>query len=148
MAYIPAARFVRGSYQKSGDVYLARAEVRERPVVTHSHKESLIDEGLSRDLAQSIIDAFESADLNVHPFDPVRDNVVREGREWVPAVIRYNIVPTRLLLEICNLGNKHDRDLMKTKKWRESIARAIYRGLSQFYDQRDEVPAAIRAAAR
>ena len=148
MAYIPGERFVRGSYQKSGDVYLARAEVRERPIVTHSHKQSLIDEGLSRDLAQSIIDAFESADLNVHPFDPVRDNVVREGREWVPAVIRYNIVPTRLLLEICNLGNKHDRDLMKTKKWRESIARAIYRGLSQFYDQRDEVPAAIRAAAR
>jgi len=84
----------------------------------------------------------------VHPFDPVRDNVVREGREWVPAVIRYNIVPTRLLLEICNLGNKHDRDLMKTKKWREDIARAIYRGLSQFYDQRTEVPAAIRSAAR
>jgi N-acetylmuramoyl-L-alanine amidase len=65
---------------------------------------------------------------------------VRDGREWVPAVIRYNLVPTRLLLEICNLGNKNDRDAMKTKKWRESVAQAVYRGLVQFYDERDEAP--------
>ena len=148
MTYIPGQRYVRGSYQKSGDVYLARAEVRERPVVTHSAKESLADEGMSRDLAQTIIDSLEEADLKVHPFDPVRDNVVRDGREWVPAVIRYNLVPTRLLLEICNLGNKNDRELMTTKKWRESIAQAIYRGMVEFYDQRTEAPAVIRAAAR
>ena len=148
MAYIPGERYVRGSYQKSGDVYLARAEVREQPIVTHSAKESLLAEGLSRDLAESIIDSFEESDLKVHPFDPVRDNVVRDGREWVPAVIRYNLVPTRLLLEICNLGNKSDRQLITTKKWRESIAQAVYRGLVDFYDQRTEVPAAIRAAAR
>jgi len=140
MAYIPGERYVKGSYQKSGDVYLTRAEVRERPVVTHSQKESLVAEGLSRDLAESIIDSLEQANLKVHPFDPVRDNVVRDGREWVPAVIRYNLVPTRLLLEICNLGNKNDRDAMKTKKWRESVAQAVYRGLVQFYDERDEAP--------
>src|SRR5205085_2121019 len=96
--YDVACRLKRLLEKKSGDVYLARAEVRERPVVTHSAKESLVAEGLSRDLAESIIDSFEEADLKVHPFDPVRDNVVREGREWVPAVIRYNLVPTRLLL--------------------------------------------------
>jgi len=148
MAYIPGERYVRGSYQKSGDVYLARAEVRERPVVTHSEKESLIAEGLSRDLAQSIIDSFEDAGLKVHPFDPVRDNVVRDGREWVPAVIRYNLVPTRLLLEICNLGNKGDREAMKTKKWREQTARAIVGGLIQFFDEREDAPVLARTAAR
>jgi N-acetylmuramoyl-L-alanine amidase len=148
MAYIPGERYVKGSYQKSGDVYLTRAEVRERPVVTHSEKESLVAEGLSRDLAESIIDSFEQAELKVHLFDPVRDNVVRDGREWVPAVIRYNLVPTRLLLEICNLGNKNDRDAMKTKKWRESVAQAVYRGLVQFYDEREEAPVVARTAAR
>jgi N-acetylmuramoyl-L-alanine amidase len=148
MAYIPGERYVRGSYQKSGDVYLARAEVREQPVVTHSQKESLVAEGLSRDLAESIIDSFEASDLKVHPFDPVRDNVVRDGREWVPAVIRYNVVPTRLLLEICNLGNSKDRELMTTKKWREDVARAVYRGLVQFYDEREDAPVVARTAAR
>jgi N-acetylmuramoyl-L-alanine amidase len=59
--------------------------------------------------------------------------VVRDGREWVPAVIRYNMVPTRLLLEVCNLGNRRDRDLMQTRRFRQKVAEAIYRGLVEFY---------------
>src|SRR3954470_1951140 len=133
MVYIPGERYVQGSFRKSDEVYLARAEVRERPVVTHSEEESLQAEGLSRDLGESIIDAFEESGLKVHPFDPVRDNVVRNGREWVPAVIRYNLVPTRALIEICNLGNPRDRDLMQTRAYRQKVAQAIYDGIIGFY---------------
>jgi N-acetylmuramoyl-L-alanine amidase len=146
MVYIPGQRYVQGSFQKSEKVYLARAEVRERPVVTHSEEESLEAEGLSRDLAESIIDSFENAGLGVHPFNPVRDNVVRNGREWVPAVIRYNVVPTRALIEICNLGNQRDRDLMQTKKYRQQVAQAIYDGIVAFYAGR-EAPAEHAVAA-
>jgi len=146
MVYIPGERYVTGSYEKSGKVYFARAEVREAPVVKHSEKESLVAEGLSRDLAESIIDEFESHHLEVHPFNPVRDNVVRDGNEWVPAVIRYNLVPTRLLLEVCNLGNRRDRELMKTKEQRQKIAEAVYAGLVDFYDEREDGP--VVAASR
>jgi len=149
MAYIPGQRYVTGSYEKSEQVYLARAEVRESPVVRHSEKESLTAEGLSRDLAESIIDAFDADGLKVHPFNPVRDNVVRNGREWVPAVIRYNLIPTRLLLEICNLGNDKDRALMKTKKYRQRVAEAIYQGLVNYYnDREDDRPAPAIASGR
>lgn len=146
MAYIPGERFVTGSYEKSDDVYLARAEVRESPVVKHAEKESLAAEGLSRDLADSIIDAFGDGGLKVHPFNPVRDNVVRDGREWVPAVIRYNLVPTRVLLEICNLGNEKDRALIKTKTYRQKVAEAIYEGLVAFYADRIETKPSAPAA--
>jgi N-acetylmuramoyl-L-alanine amidase len=149
MAYIPGQRYVTGSYEKSEQVYLARAEVRESPVVRHSEKESLTAEGLSRDLAESIIDAFDADGLKVHPFNPVRDNVVRNGREWVPAVIRYNLIPTRLLLEICNLGNDKDRALIKTKKYRQHVAEAIYQGLVNYYnDREDDRPAPAIASGR
>jgi len=137
MAYIPGADYVTGSYEKSGGVYLARAEVREQPAVRHTEKESLAAEGLSRDLAESIVDAIAAKGLEVHAFNPVRDNVVRNDREWVPAVIRYNLVPTRLLLEVCNLGNAKDRALMKTKAYRQKMAEAIYEGLVAFYADRD-----------
>jgi len=137
MVYIPGERYVQGSFKKSDKVYLARAEVRERPVVTHSEEESLQAEGLSRDLGDSIIDAFESAELKVHPFDPVRDNVVRNGREWVPAVIRYNVVPTRVLVEMCNLGNPRDRALMQTRAYRQKVAQSIYEGIVNFYRDTD-----------
>jgi N-acetylmuramoyl-L-alanine amidase len=140
MAYIPGGRYVQGSFEKKGSVYAARAEVRERPVVRHSEHESLEAEGLSRDLAEDVIGAFEESNLQVHPFNPVRDNVMRNGREWVPAVIRYNVVPTRLLLEVCNLGNRRDRELIKTKKYRQKVAEAIYRGLVDFYTENDAIP--------
>jgi len=148
MAYIPAERYVTGSYRKSEEVYLARAEVREHPVVRHSEEESLEAEGLSRDLAESIIDAFDAKKLKVHPFNPVRDSVVRDGREWVPAIIRYNLVPTRLLLEICNLGNKNDRELIRTKKFRQRVAEAMYQGLVNFFADRNEPPAAVARATK
>ena len=147
MIYIPAERYVTGSYRKSEQVYLARAEVREHPVVRHSEEESLEAEGLSRDLAEAMIDSFEDNRLNVHPFNPVRDSVVRDGREWVPAIIRYNLVPTRLLLEICNLGNGDDRALIKTRRYRQQLADAMYRGLVNFYADR-EAPRVVASGGR
>ena len=138
MAYIPGAGFTTGTYRKSGDIYLTRAEVREQPTVTFSRQQALMAEGLSRELAESVIDSFDRGGLRVHPFDPVRDNVVRSGSEWVPAVIRYNQVPTRLLLEICNLGNRKDRELLTTRKYRQQVAEAVFRGIVDFYSAHDE----------
>lgn len=144
MAYIPGARFTAGSYQKSGKIYLAHAEVRERPKVHLSREDALTAEGLSRGLAESIIGSFERNGLKVHPFAPVRDNVVRGGNEWVPAVIRYNEVPTRLLLEVCNLGNEKDRALIQTRKYRQQLAEAVYQGVVDFYAaQATRAPAAM-----
>jgi len=138
MAYIPGASFVKGSYQKKGDIYLTRAEVREQPTVTHSRRDSLVAEGLSRELAESVMGSFARMGLKVHPFEPVRDNVIRSGREWVPAVIKHNQVPTRMLLEVCNLGNRKDRELIQTKKHRQQLADALYQGLVDFYATQGE----------
>ncbi|MDQ3284091.1 MAG: N-acetylmuramoyl-L-alanine amidase [Acidobacteriota bacterium] len=149
MAYIPGASFVTGSFQKKGDIYLTRAEVREQPSVTHSREDSLLAEGLSRELAESVMSSFERKGLKVHPFEPVRDNVIRGGKEWVPAVIRHNQIPTRMLLEVCNLGNAKDRDLIRTKKYRQQLAEAMYQGIVDFYaTPRDEKMVASRSAAR
>jgi N-acetylmuramoyl-L-alanine amidase len=134
MAYIPGASFVTGSYRKKGEIYLAREEVREQPSVTHTREDALRAEGLSRELAESLVESFREKDLAVHPFEPVRDNVIRNRKEWVPAVIRNNQVPTRLLLEVCNIGNPKDRALLKTKAYRQRVAQAIYEGIVDFYD--------------
>lgn len=136
MAYVPGAQYTQGTFKKSGAVYLARAEVKESPSVTHTEADALHAEGLSMELAGAIIESFQSAGLEVHPFNPVRSNVVRGGREWVPAVIRYNKVPTRVLLEICNLGNEKDRELIRTRAFRQQIAEAIYDGLVDHFEHR------------
>ncbi|HVT05770.1 MAG TPA: N-acetylmuramoyl-L-alanine amidase [Thermoanaerobaculia bacterium] len=138
MAYIPGERYIHGTFSRTGAIYLARSEVRDDPVVSQSHEDALRASGASTELAESIIGSIKDADLKVHPFNPIRDNVVRDGSEWVPAVIRYNRIPARLLLEICNLGNSEDRRLIQTRTYRQSLAQAIYRGLVDFYDGREE----------
>ncbi|MEO8033395.1 MAG: N-acetylmuramoyl-L-alanine amidase [Acidobacteriota bacterium] len=146
MVYIPGEKFVQGSFEKRDQVYLARAEVREWPRVRHSANESLAAEGFSRNMAESIIDSFEESGLKVHPFNPIRDNVVRDDHEWVPAIIRHNVVPTRVLIEICNLGNARDRQLMKTRRYRQHVAEAIYRGIVAYYDEPGEIAAPAKVA--
>jgi len=148
MAYVPGASFVKGTFQKKGDIYLARAEVREQPTVTHSRRDALEAEGLSRELAETVMEAFAEKGLKVHPFEPVRDNVIRGGREWVPAIIRHNQVPTRLLLEVGNLGNRRDRELIQTKKHRQQLAEAIYAGIVEFYSTRGQGKPPVVASAK
>lgn len=155
MAYIPGQRFAHGTFAKKGKIYLARDEVRESPLVKQTEEEALRAEGLSRKLAEAIIDSMSDAHLAVHPFNPVREHVIRDGKEWVPAIIRYNKIPTRLLLEICNLGNATDRELVQTREFRQKLAKSIYDGIVNFYDSDDapvpaepKLPATLTAAAK
>jgi N-acetylmuramoyl-L-alanine amidase len=133
MVYIPGERFLRDSFQKSGAVYASRQEVREAPRVSFSRRERIKAEGVSRDLADNIVRAFRAAALPLHAFQPVRRNVIRGGREWVPAILRYNRIPARVLVEVCNLNNADDRKLLVTRGYRDRVARALVSALVAFY---------------
>jgi N-acetylmuramoyl-L-alanine amidase len=133
MVYIPGERYLRDSFQKSGAVYASRQEVREAPRVSFSRRERIKAEGVSRDLADNIVRAFRSAALPLHAFQPVRRNVIRGGREWVPAILRYNRIPARVLVEVCNLNNPDDRKLLVTRSYRDRVARALVSALVAFY---------------
>jgi N-acetylmuramoyl-L-alanine amidase len=133
MVYIPGERFLRDSFQKSGAVYASRQEVREAPRVSFSRRERIKAEGVSRDLADNIVRAFRAAALPLHAFQPVRRNVIRGGREWVPAILRYNRIPARVLVEVCNLNNPDDRKLLVTRSYRDKVARALVSALVAFY---------------
>jgi N-acetylmuramoyl-L-alanine amidase len=146
MAYIPAARMRDESYGKSGAVYAARREFQESPRVSFPWEQRVKSEGLSRALAKQIITAFESHGLAVHPFQPVRDKIIRDQSEWVPAVLRYNSVPAKMLLEVCNLNNPEDRRLLKTRNYRQQVAEAMVKGILGYYGRESELPATVAKA--
>src|SRR5690606_16391904 len=102
MVYVPGAMLTQGSFGKAGEVYQTRAEVRLQPSVSFSHKERVRSEGLSRKLAEQILRAIGKNGLAVHAERPIRDRIIRCARcsPFVPAVVRYNAVPAKLLLEI------------------------------------------------
>jgi N-acetylmuramoyl-L-alanine amidase len=135
MAYIPAANLSGGTYGKSGAVYAGRKEVRERPKVSYSWRERVKSEGLSRQLAERMVESFRGQGLAIHPFKPVREKVIRNRREWVPAVLRYNAVPAKILVEICNLANPEDRRLIQTRAYRQKVAEALVAGILAYYSE-------------
>jgi N-acetylmuramoyl-L-alanine amidase len=133
MVYVPGEKFLTGTYGKTGDIYAARREVREAPRVSFSRRERVRAEGVSTDLAERIVGAFREAQLPLHAFSPIRRNVLRGGREWVPAILRYNRIPSRVLVEVCNLNNPEDRQLLVTRSYREQVAGALVEALVAFF---------------
>lgn len=148
MAYVPGERFLRDRYGKRREPYDGYREWREEPVVSFSKRERVESEGASTTLAAKILEALRRRDLPIHRFSPVRTHVIRGGREWVPAVLRYNRIPNRVLLEIANLGNEEDRGLVTSRAFRQSVADGIAAGLLDFFGRDAEDRPAGREAAR
>jgi N-acetylmuramoyl-L-alanine amidase len=152
MAYVPGERFLRSRYGRGTPFYLGFREVRDEPVVSFSRKDRVLAEGASTALAEKLIGAFRRRSLAVHQFRPVRTHVIRAGREWVPAVLRYNKIPNRVLFELSNLSNDEDRALTVTRAFRQQAAEALAEGLVSFFGgagvEKDAVPATPVAEPR
>jgi N-acetylmuramoyl-L-alanine amidase len=133
MVYVPGLLSNPSQYGKTGAVYSSRREVRERPRVDFAYAERARSEGLSRDLAGHVIDSMRRRGIAIHPQKPVRDRVLRGKRAWVPAVLRFNAVPAKILIEVCNLANSADRRLIQTRAFREEVARSVVAGLLAYY---------------
>ena len=64
----------------------------------------------------------------------MRDRIVRRrGNPWVPAVLRYNHVPVKVLVELCNLVNPDDLALIQTRQFRQRLAEGLVDGLLEYY---------------
>ena len=133
MVYVPGERFLRETFQRNGTVYASRKEVREAPKAALSRPDRIKAEGISRDFAEKIVRSFRTASLPIHAFQPIRANVIRGGREWVPAILKYNRIPARVLVEVCNLNNPDDRRLLVTAKYRDQVAKALVSAVVSFY---------------
>jgi len=133
MVYVPGASYRERTYGSTSKTYSRYKEVREKPQVHFSRTERVRSEAVSRKFADRIVESFEQHDLPVQPFQPVRDKVIRGKSRWVPAVIRGNEVPTKVLVEMLNLSNPEDAALMGSAIAREKLATALLESLySQF----------------
>jgi N-acetylmuramoyl-L-alanine amidase len=138
MVYVPGERFLRERYGKRGAAFSAYREWKEQPVVSFNRRDRVASEGASTAFAAKIVAAMRRSGLPVHPFSPVRTHVIRAGREWVPAVLRYNRVPNRVLVEIANLANDEDRALIVTRGFRQRVAESVAAGLVEFFGGGEE----------
>ncbi|MDZ4858586.1 MAG: N-acetylmuramoyl-L-alanine amidase [Candidatus Hydrogenedentes bacterium] len=136
MVYIPGAAHRREN-ERGGSmaVYGRYVEVQESPEVKSTSVEHRRDEALSRNFAATLLDELGKARIKRHSVgDPIR-NVIRQsgGKQYVPAVLRNTLVPTKVLVECANLTNPIDCKWASQPWWRERYAEAYVAALKAHY---------------
>ncbi|MBN1593778.1 MAG: N-acetylmuramoyl-L-alanine amidase [Candidatus Coatesbacteria bacterium] len=131
--YIPDAYLSRKSLDRNGGIYDRTKEVRACRPIKVSYSERVRSEGYSRDFSFELISSMKRHGVATLTYHPVRDRITRGRREFVPAVIRYNPVPTKLLLEVGNLRNTTDCQRLMDPDYRERIAEAYVDALKRLY---------------
>ncbi|MBN1297224.1 N-acetylmuramoyl-L-alanine amidase [bacterium] len=133
MIYIPGADYYSGSTRKTERVYTSRKEVKGRNAVSQSRSDRLKSEGFSRSFADRIEARCRQMDITMHSAQPTRKYVIRKGHAWVPALLRYCRIPTRLLIELANLQNSNDVERIKDPAFREKLARMYVESLKDHF---------------
>ena len=144
MVYVPGAGYRTATYGHSGATYRKYEEVREKTLVRFSKKQRVRSEAVSRKLASSIVESFRDHGLPIQPHQPVRNRIIRGRSRFVPAVLRGNMVPNKVLVEMVNLSNKTDAKLLGSARQRQRLADALYAGLFGYFG---ENPPDSRASA-
>jgi N-acetylmuramoyl-L-alanine amidase len=129
MAYVPGADHMGKTHGFRSSTYTRYAEVREKQYVSFDRRERVRSEAVSRKLADEIVRSFREAGLPIQPFQPVRNRIIRGRSIFVPAVLRGNAVPTKVLVEMVNLSNSKDAALLARAAERERLAEALHDAL-------------------
>ncbi|HEV8374978.1 MAG TPA: N-acetylmuramoyl-L-alanine amidase [Candidatus Polarisedimenticolia bacterium] len=133
MIYVPGERYRGRTYGFKGAAYQARKEVREQAYVSFTREQRQKSEGLSREFAAHLLRALKRRGAAIHPYQPVRDRIIRRTRPWVPAVLRCNQVSVQILLEVCNINNPRDARLLTDPAFRQKMADAFVDALLSYY---------------
>jgi N-acetylmuramoyl-L-alanine amidase len=112
MVYVPGEEYRTRTYGSTSATYRRYEEVREQPTVRFSKKERVRSEAVSHKSADAIVDSMRDTGLPIQPYQPVRNRIIRGKQRWVPAVLRGNEIPTKVLVEMLNLSNREDARLL------------------------------------
>ncbi len=136
MVYVPGATYRVGTQGYSSSAYLRFKEVREQPRVSFPKRDRVRSEAVSRKLAAAIVKEMKKGALPVQPFQPIRERVIRGRGTWLPAVLRGNAVPTKVLVEMVNLNNPDDAALLSRAADRDRLAKALAAALGDHFGPR------------
>jgi N-acetylmuramoyl-L-alanine amidase len=147
MVYVPGAAYRTRTYGHNSGIYLRYDEVKEKPQVRFTKQERVRSEAISRKYADAIVRSFREEGLPVQPHQPVRHRIIRGNSRFVPAVLRGNEIPNKVLVEMVNLGNPGDAALLASAVNRDRLAGGLFRSLLDYYgEDRTRVAGASAAA--
>lgn len=133
MVYVPGATLVPHRFTLPGSRMVRVAEVKRSASVAFATKEKLQGEARSRQFAELLLKALQKQRIPVHSNRPIRNVIHRDGKKWIPAVVRYNLAATKVLVEVANLTNDHDVENLADAEFRERYAVAVVNAIRSYY---------------
>ncbi len=127
MIYVPDAVLRRKSEAGTRAIYARYEEGRNYNRYSATIAETVRDESMSRAFAEVMLEELGNKRIKRHDRgDPIRSKIRRSPTSvFVPAVLRYNKVPTKVLIETANLVNATDRKWVADPWWRQQFSLAI-----------------------
>ena len=138
MIYYPDASLRNSSLTKNGSPYNGFAEVIADPTI-EIETDKVGSQDRSYTLAEHIVAAAPTHDVAVHEQEAIRGRIHRGGA-YVPAVIRWNPVPTKLLVEAGNCNNKEDAANLSSVAYRQQLAETLAAGIHAYYTPQNNTP--------
>ncbi len=137
MIYVPGARYREGNGRSKNAIYGNFRESRNVTNITTTPRERRRDEALSTTFANIVVSKLKGSKppIAVHDAgDPIL-NVIRKSRNnaYLPAVIRYNKIPVKILVETGNLTNASDQKRFADPAWRQAYAEALFQSIRAYY---------------
>ena len=133
MVYVPGAPYVPASFTLGARRGAPVAEMKRSARVALSGRERLQGEARSRQFSEVLLRALQRERIPVHPNRPIRNVIHRDGRTFVPAVIRHSAAATKALIEVLNLQNEDDAESLRDPAFREHYAEAVVKCIQAYY---------------
>lgn len=133
MIYVPDARTNPVKFRNWANRYRKYREYKGNKF-SFKASEMKMAQARSMAFASNWVESARRAKIPVHKQKPIRTVIHRSSnRSFVPAVVKYNRIPTRSLIEVCNLNNKKDREEMKRPEFRQKIADVFVEAVYKTY---------------
>jgi N-acetylmuramoyl-L-alanine amidase len=133
MVYVPASTLVPSVFALSANRGAGVSEMKRASRVSFSGKEKVQGEARSRQFAEGLLRSLTKAHIPVHGDRAIRNVIHRDGKKFVPAVIRYSNANTKVLIEIANLTNELDSENLRDPDFRERYAVAVVNAIRAYY---------------
>jgi len=138
MIYIPSAKHrkdVESPHRKLSTYNRYKESAKGKRNVTTTASERKRDEALSRNFAATLMDTLGEHRIKRHDKSANIRSVIRRdgGAVYVPAVLRMNKIPTKVLVEAANMTNATDRSRLADPWWREQFAKAYVSALKTYF---------------
>lgn len=131
MIYYPDAALRSSSLERSGAYSRYQEVVADPTIEVEPNKRQTQD--FSYSFATTFMDIAPKFGVETHSHQGIRGRIHNRGKTYVPAVLRNNPVPIKVLVEVGNCNNRRDAQRLLDSTYRQNVAEAYGAAVATYF---------------